>query len=80
MNYITGKITAQDKFNHAPQLRFKGRINQKTLLGGFWSILLSIFIYYQWFETLLLMFTYKKSYTSYVETEANFDEVGKVLL
>ena len=80
MNYIMNKITEQDKFYHAPQLRFKEKISQKTFPGGVWSILLNIFLYYQWYSYFQIMFTYKKGQVSYAETNADFQEIGKVLL
>jgi hypothetical protein len=73
-------ISELDKFHYIPQLGFKAKRNQGTFLGGLFTILVGIIIFYILGDQLYFMSQYKAFYHKEFATVANLTDIGKVNL
>ena len=80
LNNLTEVFEDLDKFDYIPQLGFKTKRSQGTLLGGFFTIIIGGIILYYLGSELRLMAEFKGYYQRSSFTVANLTEIGIVQL
>ena len=65
-----------DKFHYRPQLGFKAKPKQGTLLGGLSTVLMGFMILYILINGLHVMYLYEGYYLKTIDTNANLAEIG----
>ena len=76
MNIFEEMIINLDKFHYVPNLGFKAKRNQGTVLGGIFTLCLGFAILYYLGIEVNLMTEFKRAYERSGITEANMAEIG----
>ena len=75
-------VRKQDKVVHpgASQLHFKGDKNQRTVIGGLASLLVTFYLYFIIFDNGIKMVRLRNNSISSLVDQMHYDEVGKAFL
>lgn len=80
MSTFSDKIKEIDKFHYIPVLSFKGKQKQTTLLGGYLTMFIGLYIMYYLGEEMHRMLIFEGFYFRSFETVADMKEIGKIKL
>ena len=78
LSSISHFVTHLDNFSHFPTINFNRKKKISTFPGGLYSIFFTAFVWWQWYQQLTLMVTYKGGTVNQIEHAAEFENIGKV--